>query len=202
MQTIEQLVLVFLAALEATINQTVMEEAAKAFPLPKRGRGRPPKDSLFPVSQQGEEKVLEGFRRMGSVANAPWFALKKGNVLHGVLENVYERRDERSKTGTSRFFQLRLIAPCEVRTGLTADFKILRAAVGSVVNLNYGPKSKLLEGLIPSILEGAEYETWIYVGDKLEIGGGRTMWNIEIYSKLIKSVPANQDGNSQMESAG
>ena len=62
--------------------------------------------------ESGIVRAPEGFRRVGSVANAPWFNLKKGNTLLGVLENVYERPDERVKTkdgtpGKSKFFQIR-----------------------------------------------------------------------------------------------
>ena len=47
----------------------------------------------------------EGFRRVGSVANAGWFNMKKvGNVLHGVLEGMYQRKDELNPKGESKFF--------------------------------------------------------------------------------------------------
>ena len=142
----------------------------------------------------------EGFRRIGSVANAPWFNLKKGNILHGTLEKVYERPDERSKSGKSKFFQLKLLAPCEARAGRAEDAKIVRAEAGSVVNLNYGPKTKELESLVPEIMAGAEYEIWVHVqGDKFKISQGRTMWDMDVQRKLVRAAPAQADDEPDFE---
>ena len=140
----------------------------------------------------GMVRAPEGFRRVGSVANAPWFNLKKGNVLLAILENVYERPDERVKTkngtpGKSKFFQLKLLEACEARSGRGGDAKMVRAEVGAVVNLNYGPKTKSLEELSPAILAGAEYQVWVQVGDKFQISGGRTMWDMDVQVKQTKA---------------
>ena len=63
-----------------------------------------------------------------------------------------------------------------------------------MVNLNYGPKTKDLESLIPSIMAGAEYEVWIHVqGEKFKISGGRTMWDIDVQSKIIKAAMVVDD---------
>ena len=147
------------------------------------------------AKHDGMVRAPEGFRRVGSVANAPWFNLKKGNVLLGILENVYERPDERVKTkdgspGKSKFFQVKLLEPCECRSGRGEDAKMVRAEAGAVVNLNYGPKTKGLEDLVPSILAGAEYQVWVLCGDKFKISGGRTMWDLDVNQKLIKAEPA------------
>jgi len=147
------------------------------------------------AKHDGMARAPEGFRRVGSVANAPWFNLKKGNVLLGILENVYQRPDERVKTkdgspGKSKFFQVKLLEPCECRSGRGEDAKMVRAEAGAVVNLNYGPKTKGLEDLVPSILAGAEYQVWVLCGDKFKISGGRTMWDLDVNQKLIKAEPA------------
>ena len=146
----------------------------------------------------GMVRAPEGFRRVGSVANAPWFNLKKGNVLLGVLENVYERPDERVKSkdgtpGKSKFFQLKLLEACEARSGRGEDAKMVRAEAGAVVNLNYGPKTKALEDLVPSILSGAEYQVWVQVGDKFKISGARTMWDMDVHAKQTKAEPVLAD---------
>ncbi len=129
----------------------------------------------------------EGFRRVGSVANAPWFNLVKGNVLFGVLENVYERPDERAQGGTSKFFQLKLLQSCQARLGRGEDAKIVTAEIGTVVNLNYGPKTKELEKLVQEIKQGAEYQVWAACGEKFKISKGRTMWDIDVQVQMTKA---------------
>lgn len=130
----------------------------------------------------------EGLARVGSVANAPWWNLKAGNVLHGKLENMYERPDERSKSGKSKFFQIMLTAPAECRYGRGKQAKISMAKAGDVVNLNYGPKTKELEKFISDIIKGAEFEVWCHVeGEKFDIGKGQTMWPIDVRAGMTKA---------------
>lgn len=146
----------------------------------------------------GMARPPEGFKRLGSVTNAPWFSLKEGNILYGVLENVYARPDERApktkdgKMGSSKFFQVKLLEGCEVRTGRGEDAKVARANPGDVVNLNYGPKTKALEPLCPQILQGAEYHVWIKVLKKFKISAGRTMWDLD-QNVVCKRPPAASD---------
>ena len=135
----------------------------------------------------------EGLARVGSVANAPWWNLKKGNVLSGMLENMYERPDERSKSGKSKFFQIMLTAPAECRYGRGKQAKISMAKAGDVVNLNYGPKTKELEKFISDIIKGAEFEVWCHVeGEKFDIGKGQTMWPIDVRAGM-KKAPSVSD---------
>lgn len=132
--------------------------------------------------------------RVGSVANAPWFNLAEGNVLHGVLENVYERPDERSRSGKSKFFQILLTEPAEVRSGRGNDAELVMAEVGTVVNLNYGPKTKELEKFIPDILRGAKFEVWCHVdGPKFDIGKRQSMWPIDVRAGMIREASAMED---------
>jgi len=136
----------------------------------------------------------EGLARVGSVANAPWWNIKNGNVLSGVLENIYERPDERSKSGKSKFYQVRLSAPTEVRMGRGKEAKIGIAPAGSVVNLNYGPKTKELEKFVPDIMRGAEYTVWCHVdGEKFDIGKGQTMWPIDVRAGQTKPPTVNEE---------
>ena len=130
----------------------------------------------------------EGLARVGSVANAPWWNLKKGNVLSGMLENMYERPDERSKSGKSKFFQIMLKAPAECRYGRGKQGVVKMAKAGDVVNLNYGPKTKELEKFIPDIIKGAQFEVWAHVEDeKFDIGKGQTMWPIDVRAGMTKA---------------
>jgi hypothetical protein len=129
----------------------------------------------------------EGLARVGSVANAPWWNIRKGNVLNGVLENIYERPDERSKSGKSKFYQIRLTEATEVRFGRGKDASIGTAKPGDVINLNYGPKTRELEKFVPDIMRGAEYTVWCYVeGEKFDIGKGQTMWPIDVRAGQTK----------------
>jgi len=158
------------------------------------------------MAKQEMVRAPEGFRRVGSVANAPWFNLKKGNQMIGVLENVYERNDERvpkEKGGKSRFFQVKLLEATECRAGKGDDAKIVRAEAGQVINLNYGPKTKELEKLIPEIMRGAEYQVWINVqGDKFKIGNGRTMWDMDVQVKLTQAATALDDEEPDFDGEG
>lgn len=147
----------------------------------------------------------EGFRRLGSVANAGWFNQKLvGNTLYGVLEGMYERKDDLNPAKKSNFFQLRLLAPCEVREGRGPDAKVITVQAGEYVNLNYGPKSKDLEKLIPEIHQGAEYEVYaVVMGEKINLAGGRSMHNLDVQVKLTKAaaeIPADSAGDFSDES--
>lgn len=145
----------------------------------------------------------DGMARVGSVANAPWFNLRNGNLLYGKLINIYDRPDERAKSGRSKFFQVEVmeykdpktgeVVPCEARTGRGKNADLVEVLAGSVVNLNYGPKTKDLEKFIPEILQGAGYNVWILVdGDKFDIGKGQTMWPIDCRAIRTRS-PLVQD---------
>jgi len=136
----------------------------------------------------------EGMARIGSVANAPWFNLKNGNKLFGVLLSMHERPDERSKTGKSKFFQVELLDGCEARLGRGDKAKLIQAVTGQIINLNYGPKTKDLEQFIPKILRGGSYEIECIVnGEKFDIGKGQTMWPIEIFASETKAPRADDE---------
>lgn len=143
----------------------------------------------------------DGFAKATSVANAPWFNVKNGNVLQGILENMYQRDDTRVATkdgsiGKSKFFQIKLTVPAECRYGIGDAVKLAMAPAGTVVNLNSGPKTKeALEPLVSSVAAGAEYEIWLRVdGEKFRIKGGtQTMWPIVIHTKVLKAALVADD---------
>lgn len=136
----------------------------------------------------------EGLARVGSVANAGWWNIKEGAVLSGVLENMYERPDERSKSGKSKFYQVKLSEPTEVRMGRGPAAKTQMAKAGDVVNLNYGPKTKELEKFVPDIMRGAEYTIWCHVtGPKMDIGKGQTMWPIDVHAGQTRPPTVTAD---------
>jgi len=148
-------------------------------------------------------------KRMGSVSNAPWFDIKKGAKLFGELEGMFERPDERNKqTGKSKFFQIKAKEPVGVYYGRGKDRKPGVAPAGTTVNVNYGPKTKDLEPLIPMLIRGAAFDVEVVcTGDKMDIGRGQTMWPIEVGSVMTKAETVNDDepdfdGSDEDEGAG
>jgi hypothetical protein len=140
-------------------------------------------------------RAPEGFRRVGSVANAGWFNMKTvGNTLHGTFEGMFSRKDELNPKKVSNFFQIQVAAPCEVRMGRGEEAQIATANVGDFVNVNYGPKTKELESLVPKLMEGAKFEVYgIVAGDKIKLTGGRTMHNFEVFKKMTQAPMVSED---------
>lgn len=149
-----------------------------------------------------------GMVRTSSVANAPWWHLKEGNALYGRLLNMYTRPDERSKSGKSNFFQIELLdwvdkesgevygyyfdtkngveVPTEVRIGRGKGATFEQVPAGSIINVNYGPKTKDWEPLIQDIYRGAEYRVLALItGPKFEIRNAQTMWPIDTFHEQI-----------------
>lgn len=132
--------------------------------------------------------------RVGSVANAPWWNIKNGAVIEGELENMYDRPDERSKSGRSKFFQVKLSADTEARLGRGEKATLITAKAGTVVNLNYGPKTKDLEKFIDPIIRGAKYDIWIHCdGGKMDIGRGQTMWPLDVHATQTRPPTVSDD---------
>ena len=135
----------------------------------------------------------DGFVSLGSVADARWFHLANGNSMTGRLLGVYEREDPRAKSsgGKSKFFQVKLQTACKVRDGRGEDAQIVDAKVGDVVNLNYGPKTQVLEAKCDELLQGAVYDIRITVGKKLPLNNGNTMWDIKVEANRLKKASAD-----------
>lgn len=128
--------------------------------------------------------VPAGFRRRSTVSDANWVANEKGNVCHGTLLG----RHAMSTEPVRFYYQVELKSPCKVRVGKGDDAEVQQAEVGEVVNLNENFKLACLKELeIPEILAGAAYEVYVTFEDKIKIGGGKTMWNIEVSSKQLKA---------------
>lgn len=144
------------------------------------------------ASSSAPASIPEGFRRLGSVANAGWFNMKKvGNTLHGSLEGMYERNDTLNPNGKSKFFQVKLLAECEVRMGTGESASLDVAKVGQYVNLNWGPKTRDLEALIPEMFKGAAFELYgVVAGDKIKLTGGRSMHNFDVGTKMTRAPQA------------
>ena len=135
-----------------------------------------------------------GFRQLGCVSNAGWFNIRKtGNILQGSLEGMFERKDALRSEKVSKFFQIKISRPCEVRLGTGEAARLVEAKVGDYVNLNHGSRTMLLETFIPLLAQGAEFEVWgTVLGDKIKLPGGRSMANFELFCKAIKA-PVDDD---------
>jgi hypothetical protein len=160
--------------------------------------------------KQGESAAPQppsGFVRVGSVADAPWFVLEDGNILHGKLLGCYDREDKRSKTGRSKFFQVELFAACKVRAGRGEDAKVSLGRPGIVVNVNYTPLTKVLEDFSKKILTGGEYEVYAPCGKKKDLANGNTMWLIDTHVRVVREPESLEDqepdfGDDTSQAAG
>jgi len=130
-----------------------------------------------------------GFRRRSSVTDAPWVAQEKGNVCRGHLLNRYPMN---GMEPARYYYQIELTAPCKVRVGRGDDAEIQQAEAGEVVNLNENHKTSCLRDVeIPEVIAGAAYDVIVQFGDKMKIGGGKTMWKIDVSTKQLKA-PTSQ----------
>ena len=139
----------------------------------------------------------EGFQRLGSVSGAPWFKLSEGAVLHGKLLGKSSRKDPKSASGESFFYQVETVEASRATEGKGADAKIIDVPAGAVVNLNYTRKtSETLDPLIPQILAGANIIVWVLVKKKLITQSGNSFWDMDIQAKFPPPSPsASQDDN-------
>ncbi len=142
----------------------------------------------------GAVQAPDRFKRLGSVANAPWVSLEDGNIFEGKVLNCYTRPDDRAKDGKSQFYQLELTQSTKCRIGTGADAKVEVVTAGKVVNLNHGPQTKEIKTLIPQILAGAEIHVWGAVSKKISIKGGKqTMWPIDLRFDVAKPAPTGDE---------
>ena len=144
-------------------------------------------------SDSAVAQVPSGFVRIGSVADAPFFVLEDGNIIHGKLLGCYDREDKRAATGRSKFFQVELISACKARSGRGEDAKVAVARPGTIVNLNYTPLTKELEDFARKILTGGEYKVYAPCGKKKELGNGHSMWIIDVHVQVVKEPTPLKD---------
>lgn len=141
----------------------------------------------------GVARAPEGFRRLGSVTAACWFALKEGNTIRGKLLGLYERDDKRNKvTGKSEFFQVELTASTIGHFGTGEKAEDKEAEAGLIVNLNCNTKTESFKTLISDIHNGAEYEIYAVVNKKIELKNGNTMWDIETFTSMLNPPKATE----------
>jgi hypothetical protein len=144
----------------------------------------------------GNFELPEGFARSGSANAVGWFDhTTLGNMAMGKLVGMFRRPDQlKGPKGESDFFQIELAATCKVREGKGEDAEIVDAKAGDVININYGPKTKVWQSLIADILRGAVYEVIARVeGEKVPISGGRKMHNLGCYQHCVRPAPAESE---------
>jgi hypothetical protein len=136
-----------------------------------------------------------GFTRSGSAIATGWFDHTMiGNTLLGTLVGVFEAPSELRQDGKSKFFQVELEAPCQVREGRGEDAKKAQAKAGDVININYGPKTKGWEALVADINRGAVYQVWGQItGEKIKLSRGRTMHAFDTRQRMVKAPDAVVD---------
>lgn len=146
------------------------------------------------------------FQRSGS-ANAVgwWDQATAGNVLTGNLIGMFQRKDQLRQEGTSKFFQVQITQPCQVRVGRGSEAVMQQAQAGEIVNVNYGPKTKPWEDFLADIKRGAEYSVWACpAGRKIKITGNRNMHDIDVRHKMVTpptDVPEFADDDSDADGA-
>lgn len=134
-------------------------------------------------TQSDEMQMPAEFQRRTSVDDAPWFHLAKGNVCYGRLIDRFVMKT----TPVRAYYQVELKKPAQVRIGSGEEAEVVEAKAGQIVNLNESVKIKFLaEKEIPEIRAGAAYDVFIKVGDKRKIGSGRTMWEIDGGSHMVR----------------
>jgi len=138
-------------------------------------------------------RLPEGFTRLGSVTAEAWFSLEPGNVMQGKLLGVFERADKRSKTGKSEFFQVELTTETQARYGRGQKATVKTAAVGSILNLNCGPKTSVLKDLMPDIRRGGDYEVYVNCKEKIDLQNGNTMWDMDVGSNMLRAPKALEE---------
>lgn len=145
-------------------------------------------DAAAESNGEAEEPKISapaGFRRRGAVAEAPWFKSKDGNVCFGKLLGRYIMNGVEPPRP---YYQVELKKSAIVTVGKGDEAEEVTAAAGDVVNVGESFKLTCLKDVeVPELLAGAEYDVWIHTQKKIKIGGGRTMWVIDVETKRLKA---------------
>lgn len=135
-----------------------------------------------------------GMRRVSASA-APWFLKGEGKICFGEVQGRHEMRGNDGKPRA--YYQVRVKQACEATVGSGKDAEVVEVEVGGIVNLNENFKLAVLKDeALPIIKAGGAVDVWAEFQDKIEIGGGQTMWNIDVYIDVTKAPtrPVQADG--------
>jgi hypothetical protein len=134
----------------------------------------------------GERKgPPEGFRKRTADSGAPWFLKEVGAVCYGLLEGRFEMTG--GEQGGRAYYQVRLKEPCKGTIGKGEDAEIVELRPGDLVNLNENYKIEVLREDTDVIKRGGAVEVWAHFVKKINIGGGQTMWDIEVYTQIVRA---------------
>jgi hypothetical protein len=129
-----------------------------------------------------------GFRRRSTVSDAPWVKQETGNTVFGKLIGRYLMQGAGVQGGSRYYYQIELLWPCTATKGSGEEAETVDAKKGDIVNLGEQFKLKVLaEHEWPEILAGAAYDVWAQYKKKIKIGGGRTMWDIDVHTKCTQA---------------
>lgn len=124
-----------------------------------------------------------GFKRLAPLSDAPWFQPQAGNTCVG----KYLGRFVMNTDPPRAYHQVELSEPCQVRVGKKDEAKIVEAKKGDIINVGESYKIAILkENVTPECLAGAEYQVFIQTVKKIQVRGGRTMWDIDVQANCIK----------------
>lgn len=132
--------------------------------------------------QPSNQKPPAGFENVGIRGRQNWFKFAPGKILQGILGGRFQR-----KTGNRKFFYLfTLTAPCQaIRKNDDDDVDIVDLQPNDTVCVD---EKKALEELEPLCADGGKYEIWLKVGQKRNLSGNQTMWEVDgPYKKVLRA---------------
>lgn len=137
-----------------------------------------------------------GMRRVSADA-APWFLKGEGEICYGEVLGRFEMTGNDGKPRA--YYQVCVKRPCQATVGSGKDAEIVDIAVGALVNLNETFKLGVLkEEALPIIKAGGKVDVWAEYKDKIKIGGGQTMWNMDVYVEVTSAptMPVQAEGEA------
>jgi len=125
-----------------------------------------------------------GYRQVTADTDAPWWKACEDAVCHGELLGMYTMQTDPPRN----YFQLRLVEPTSAFLGKGKDREEITVEKGQVINLGENFKVQELRKIIPEHRAGARFMVYVRVkGDKIPVGNARTMWPMDIYTKMTKA---------------
>jgi hypothetical protein len=149
--------------------------------MAKRNRNRGNEGSETEENTEGGKsvpKAPEGFNlNVGRDRGDGWAKKEDGNTIQGRLLG---RHSYKNKAGKERFYyQVKVVIPVKAvipnPDDDEADDIEGELPAGSVINVDETAK---LSDLAPYCKDGGTYDVWFAYGDKIDIGGGQTMWTV------------------------
>lgn len=116
-----------------------------------------------------------------------WVKFEEGLEVKGKLLGRFDKKDR--KTGKTRYFyQIELVESTTAyrKEGKDSEAEAVECGPGELVCVDEKFATQCLKKLAGN---GAQYLVLIRVGEKIDIGGGQTMWNADVFHKLVSGKP-------------